>query len=683
MARPVNKLLPVYVALVVAAGLAALSFHLSTQGSAAASTLRANPVVFGLLAVMALAAEVRPLSFPRGNGTDHRGVVGLSFAFAFATLLLAGPVPAILIYIAASVLSDVSSRVVWWKTAFNASLYTLSISAAAAVVGTVGTFPTLDPVFDPRNLAAVFLGGFAAFAVNTPLLMVALTNFQRSSTASAMRDNFLFEARVSAVLTAISPLVAVAAQNHAAMVPLIAVPVVILYLGAATTLAKEHQALHDALTGLPNRTLFYDRAEHALKTARRTGTAVALLIIDLDRFKEVNDTLGHYTGDQLLKEVGPRLQQVLRSADTIARLGGDEFGVVLENVSSEREAQAIAAKLIIVLQGPFRVNDLRLDVEASIGIALSTGDVNETGELLVQHADVAMYAAKESNSGYTMYQTHLDHYAPDHLSLVADLRGAVANGELEVYYQPKVGIESNRVEGVEALVRWRHPVRGLIMPDDFIPLAEQTGLIKPLTFFVLQQSLDQLRRWNSNGLNLTVAVNLSARTLHDELLPSAIARILRIARMPPESLQLELTESSIMADRVRSQEVLDELDRMGIAISIDDFGTGYSSLAYLKRLPVQEIKVDKSFVVNMANDENDSVIACSTVELGRNLGLRTVAEGVETLEVLRLLRAVGCDQAQGFYFSHPLPAAELTQWMDEFHSSRSSMRANHPNRPAM
>jgi diguanylate cyclase (GGDEF)-like protein len=425
---------------------------------------------------------------------------------------------------------------------------------------------------------------------------------------------------------------------------------------------NEHQALHDALTDLPNRTLFHDRVGQALTVARREHIPVAVMIMDLDRFKEVNDTLGHASGDELLKQAGERLREALRESDTVARLGGDEFGVLLPKVVDSAAAVSVARKLRKALEEPFTIHGLALQMEASVGIALSPEHGDDVHSLL-QRADVAMYVAKEHPGGCEVYARERDEYSPDRLTLLTELRRGIDAGELVLHYQPKAELRSGQVTGVEALVRWSHPTRGLIPPDEFIPLAQKTGVIVPLTFFVLNEALRQCRTWQLEGLNLCVSVNLSARNLLDVNLPDTVGELLAKWEVPPSLLELEITESTILADPIRAMHVLSRLSGMGVRLAIDDFGTGYSSLAYLKRLPVDELKIDKSFVQGMQEDENDAVIVRSTIDLGRNLGLKVVAEGVETNEAWRQLAALGCDVAQGYYLSRPVPAAELAAWL--------------------
>jgi diguanylate cyclase (GGDEF)-like protein len=427
---------------------------------------------------------------------------------------------------------------------------------------------------------------------------------------------------------------------------------------------NEYLALHDPLTDLPNRSLFHDRAGQAIRSAQRSRAAVALMILDLDRFKEINDTLGHHNGDLLLKQIGPRLRAALRDSDSIARLGGDEFGVLLPQIDDGNDAVAVAEKIRQALREPVALNGITLDLAATVGIAVYP-DHGDDVETLLQRADVAMYLAKEDHSGCELYLPERDEYSPARLALVGELRRAIDGGELVLHYQPKVELRSGRVAGVEALVRWEHPERGLLFPDEFVPLAERTGLIRELTLVVLEAALSQLRAWQDDGLRLSVSVNLSARDLLDLELPETVERLLREHDLPADRLELEITESVILADPMRARLVLNRLSEMGVELAIDDFGSGYSSLAYLKRLPVKQIKIDRSFVMNMEQDENDAVIVRSTIDLGRNLGLMVVAEGVESEAIWSDLARLECDLAQGYYLSRPVAGQALADWVSE------------------
>jgi diguanylate cyclase (GGDEF)-like protein/PAS domain S-box-containing protein len=430
----------------------------------------------------------------------------------------------------------------------------------------------------------------------------------------------------------------------------------------AQTAALEYQANHDALTTLPNRNLLNDRLRQAILAAQRDHHSLALLVLDLDRFKEINDTLGHHYGDLLLKEIGPRLRAALRESDTVARLGGDEFAMLLPTADQEG-AVMTAQKILQTLARPFALDELPLDVEASIGIALFP-EHGLDAETILRRADVAMYMAKQAGSGYALYTSEHDQYSHRRLSLMGELRHAIERQQLFLHYQPTVHLKSGQVIGVEALLRWKHPKYGLVPPDQFIPLAEQTGLIKPLTEMVINAALEQCRAWLRGGAPLSISVNLSARSLHDPTFADYIEKRLLEYGVVPRLLEMEITESAIMADPDRAMEILSSLSIMGVRLAIDDFGVGHSSLAYLKKLPVHEIKIDKSFIINMAEDPDDVMIVRSIIDLGHNQSLKVVAEGVQNQKTLDRLRELSCDAVQGYFVSRPIPADELTQWVN-------------------
>ncbi len=431
------------------------------------------------------------------------------------------------------------------------------------------------------------------------------------------------------------------------------------------TAALEYLAMHDTLTDLPNRALLQDRLQYGVYVSEREKRPLALLMMDLNRFKEINDTLGHHVGDMVLQAVGRRLPEVLRKSDTIARLGGDEFAVVLPATDAE-QADQIARKLLRALEQSFEIEGHNLYIGASIGMVTFPEHGNDASTLM-QRADVAMYVAKHDQCGLAIYHPDLDQHSIAQLMLMNDLRCAVENEELELYFQPKIECCNRRVCGVEVLIRWNHPQRGMIPPDAFITLAEANGLMKSLTLWVLSTGLKQYQKWRGQGtgINFSISINLSTRNLHDPQFPRAVEDFLKEWDVKPESLEFEITESAVMADPDQALRVLNELDDIGVLLSIDDFGTGYSSLAYLKKLPVDEIKIDKSFVMNMVSDDSDAMIVRSTIDLAHNLGLNVIAEGVESREVLQILNELGCDKAQGYYICRPVPADRFIAWLHD------------------
>jgi diguanylate cyclase (GGDEF)-like protein len=425
----------------------------------------------------------------------------------------------------------------------------------------------------------------------------------------------------------------------------------------------ESLAFTDPLTKLPNRTLFHERLEQAIEDAKRDYKPFALFLMDLDRFKDINDTLGHQIGDKLLQQVAARLRSKLRDIDTVARMGGDEFAILLPAVN-DKHATMAARMLLQALRTSFHIEEQSLDIGASIGIALYP-DHGVDANILIQRADVAMYAAKNSNSGHAFYDGKIDQHNPTRLTLLGELRHAVEQEQFVLYFQPKVDLKNLQVTGVEALVRWNHPREDLLLPDTFVPLLEQTGMIRSLTPWVLNESLRQGQQLQDQGLPITISMNLSVRDLQDPYLAEAFAEQLAALQISPRWLELEITESAVMTEPERALEVLARLSAMGLRIAIDDFGTGYSSLSYLKKLPVNTIKIDKSFVIGMERDENDAAIVRTSVDLAHNLKLEVVAEGVENEETLKRLSELGCDTAQGHYISRPLSAEELAVWLKQ------------------
>lgn len=426
-----------------------------------------------------------------------------------------------------------------------------------------------------------------------------------------------------------------------------------------------HYAYHDHLTGLPNRNFLYEKIDGLIKDSTRHPHThgFVILIMDLNQFKEVNDSLGHQAGDRLIQNVALRIKRIVRTTDTFVRLGGDEFAIMLPSTNRE-SAQLVAENIIRFMEKPFQITQQLIPVGISIGMARYPDD-GTSADILIQHADVAMYQAKESGSGYAFYDPSKDQYTAQRLNMLCNLRDAMDNRQIGLHFQPIVEVRSGKLWGVEALARWQHPELGLVLPNEFIPLAVQSNLMRPLSQYILQTAVKQMAAWKRNGLDIRMSVNLSVHDIQDSFLPDKIRELLRRYQIDPSRLILEITENSVMTDSQTVRTVIEHLHEMGISLAIDDFGTGYSSLAYLKQIPADEIKVDKSFVRDMASDDNDAVIVRTTIDLAHNMGRRVIAEGVEAREVYELLEILHTDLAQGYYICAPLPDAALRQWLHQ------------------
>ncbi len=608
--------------------------------------------------------EAKPITVIRAGGVDH---VVASTTVAFAIFLTFGLVPAMAAQALASLIADLSGRKAPIKIAFNVGQYLVAWTAAGAAFTAIGAAfdigapGTSDDLFTGTWYLTVLGAGLAYFVVNNVLVGTAIGLSQGTPVVPAVRSTLATEWSTDLLLLALAPVVVIVVDQSVLVLPLMLLPILAVYRSVSLSAEKQHLALHDPLTDLPNRFHFTSvldaRVEHAAPGAR-----AAVMLFDLDHFKEINDTLGHQAGDDLLLMIGPRITAVLPEGSTVGRLGGDEFAVLVPSITADDEAFDAARAIATALEAPFALGGISVEVTGSIGIAIHPADGADAEEL-IKSADIAMYLAKGRGSVVERYDPELDHHSTRRLEMVGELRTAIAAGDIVLFFQPKLDLADRCVREVEALVRWVHPRLGLVEPAEFVSLAEHTGLIHPLTTHVLEEAIDQVAAWRNAGRDITVAVNLSVRGLHDGHLVDEVAGALARIDIPPHLLRLEITEGSIMADPVASREVLLRLAEMGVRLSIDDFGTGYSSLAYLKDLPVDEIKIDRSFLSDLLASEGDQVIVRSIIDLAANLGITSVAEGVEGPDELQWLVDAGCAQAQGYHIAHPMAADLFAEWL--------------------
>ncbi|RKN40744.1 putative bifunctional diguanylate cyclase/phosphodiesterase [Streptomyces hoynatensis] len=589
---------------------------------------------------------------------------GSGAALALSMLLLYGWLPAVLVSLSVVTLAGAARRDRWPQALLHGAIDVLGVGAAALVLAAWGERPSIEHRWEPAaweaTTALQLLLGALAYLVLTRALHW-LSSDPPGGLPSMAGTALLKQALMALALLCVAPLIVVVAVGKPLLLPLFAVPLIALDFTFWMARARVEDQLIDPLTGLPNRQWLLERTRGALDEAERAGERAALLLIDLDSFRSVNDTLGHLAGDQLLLRVADRIGGCLPPGAEAARLGGDEFAVLLPAVESVTSAQHAARALVGALSAPLDLGGLTLVVEASAGVAVFPEHAPEA-EGLLRRADVAMYDAKNDRSGVEVYDASRDGNTPDRLALLGDLRRALDTGEIELHYQPKVRFDG-AVAGLEALLRWRHPERGKVPPDEFIAIAETSGLMPRLTEYVLETALGQLARWRAQGLTVPVAVNVSPRDVHSPGFAGTVAARLARHGVPPGSLQLEITEHVMLEDPQLAADTLAGLTGHGVRMSLDDFGTGYSSLVHLRRLPVSELKIDRSFVARLTVDSEDAEIVRCTIDLAHSLGLVVVAEGVEDDETWERLRDLGCDAVQGWLVAAAMPAAETTAWL--------------------
>ncbi len=648
-----------YAGTVALSGTLLLSFLCLRQWSDTLWTshdMTASYILAGLLFV----GELRRLHVVRKDGDSDRLTVSSTFAVA---LVMDGPLLlAVLAQVAATALDDIRRRRSPLVVVFNLGQYVLTLTVVRFVYVLPQGRGLLDTGFANHVALWPAMSAAAAYFVANNLIVgivVALHGDQRLW--DVLKEDLRVQGMDSAILLGLAPITAVMSHRALALLPLIVLPLLGVQRNAWIAAQRQHESLHDDLTALPNRSLFRMRAVRALEQAKDRGTRVAVVLIDLDHFKEVNDTLGHHVGDGLLREIAQRVTAALPGL-TVARLGGDEFAVVIPDAQGTAQVAALAEQAMTRLREPLLADGVRLGVQASMGFALYP-DHADTIDTLLQRADIALYQAKDNRGNVQAYRPEQDTHSVRRLSLHADLHAAVTSPEITMVYQPQVDAATGRPVSIEALMRWHHPVHGTISPDAFIPLAENSGAIAPLTRRAVAASLAVLDGLLAGQHDLTVAVNLSPRLLSDLEVPRWIAAQLEEAGIPAARLAVEVTENSIAADPKRAMHVLAQLRDLGVRIAIDDFGTGYSSMSYLAKLQPDDLKIDKSFVMQMLTDDTSAVIIRSTIELAHGLGLQVIAEGVENQSTYDALTALGCDRMQGYHISRPLTDSALPAWV--------------------
>jgi diguanylate cyclase (GGDEF)-like protein len=657
-----RSLVPLYVfvGLTFAAGVGCL-------GSALVVQLTHSWAGVGLqcyvLAVFLVVGELRPIPVPRGDDTTDALTVSSTFATA---LVLIGPLSLALLAQAVAVAMDDRlngrpRRIVL----FNIGQYVLTLTAVRAVFCALSDESLLSVTTEltAQDIPAALLAGGAYFLVNNGLVATVVALSTGLTASEVLADDVRFQMATSSILLGLAPVTAHAANFSVFMLPLLLLPMLGVHSNARMALNRQREALHDNLTGLPNREFFRRRAEKALLTSQAADQRMAIMILDLDHFKEINDTLGHHIGDEVLMEVANRLVGTAPEGVTMARLGGDEFAAVIPDVARPQDVLDLAARVAERLREPIVVDGVRMGVQASIGISLAPDHADSVPTLL-KRADIALYRAKAARGDVQVYRPEIDRHTVERLSLLGDLHGAVDKNEFVLAFQPQLCTRTGDVLGVEALARWMHPRHGVIGPDVFIPLAENSGLISPFSRWGIDCAVGTLAAWRRQGHDITMSVNVSARLLSDLELPVFVAEVLARHDVPASRLVVEVTESTIMADPKRATEVLGALRTLGVKLAIDDYGTGYSSLSYLRRLAIDELKIDKSFILQMGLDDNSAIIVRSTVELAHSLGLVVTAEGVEDQPTQQTLDDLGCDRVQGFYHSRPLSREALEAWLN-------------------
>ncbi len=612
-----------------------------------------------MFTICCLVTELRPLRWLR---REEGGQVTASWTFFVALLLVAPPTATMAITGTVVLIGDMVNRKPPVKVLFNCAQMVVCLSLGAAVLVAAGQDDALrlgaapPLIWFPTFLAA----GALVFVVNTTLTCTVIALHQGLPVGQTLRSVGAVNLSTDGVLLSLSPIFVVVAERSALLVPLLLVTTWTVYRTAELALVRRHEATHDALTQLPNRRLFDEHLQSAVMSARRTGARIGVVLIDLNGFKGINDRLGHDVGDEVLRSVAARMNSVRRAPDLLARIGGDEFALVLTNLDSVATATAVADRLRATFAKPCMVEGFPVAVEASLGVGVLPDHAHDT-ETLLRRADEAMYSAKQGEWDVFVCEPEPDRRAVGRIGLLADIPTALQGDEFFLEYQPQIDLLTGQPVGVEALVRWRHPVAGVLSPAEFIGLAEQTELIGSITEWVLRRALTQCELWGRDGQQLRMAVNISARNMLDVHFPDLVVRLMGETGVHPSAVELEITENTIGLDHSTMFSVLKRLRSCGLSISIDDFGTGYSSMAQLRELPVDRIKIDRSFVTNMALKERDALIVRAIVQLGQALGMETIAEGVEDAGVAAMLTGLGCTTAQGWLYGKAMTPDRLAR----------------------
>jgi diguanylate cyclase (GGDEF)-like protein len=641
--------------------------------------LRTGGIEFWLIVAFALAVDIR--IFP---GRVGMATVTPSLAFTFGLLLGWGLAPAVIVQAVAVVISAIQLHHPPGRAFYNLCRYALSFAAAWGVLVLAGvprlSEDSIGAGIGVVDVLAIMLAALVWYAVDTVLACTAVSIAFGGGWVDALVRCLRDDSKATLSVVALGPLVVTAGNASPLLVPLMLVPLLVVSELARFTARERRKASVDELTGLPNRRALYG---HMRAQARAYGQRsrwsrggepdtrrMALLLLDLDQFRRVNEALGHGVGDRLLTAVAQRLREAIGADGIVARLGGDEFAVLAPRLLDQDAVGVLANRIVDALAVPINLDGLPVDVAAAIGVAIYPEHGTDSTTLL-RRAEVAMYDAKDHGTTFSVYTPEADEHSPERLTLLADLRRALEsdNGELQLHYQPQIDLVSGAVVGTEALLRWRHPDHGFISPDMLIKVAEHTAVMRLITAWVLKEAIRQLAAWRADGHVLRTSVNISARDLHRGELVDELAELLLTHSVTANQLQLEITEGALMADPRRALVTLHRLDKLGVALSLDDFGTGYSSLQHLRRLPLAEVKIDRSFVLGMTTDPDDAAIVTSIIGLGLQLGLRVVAEGVEDEETRRLVAARGCEVGQGWHFARPMAANAFIGWLARYRSA--------------